>query len=360
VKKKSKKIYEHYRENYYDDEIANRIIEKVHETIRNSDVDGPMKKRKLSVARKFTYAIAACFVLFGLFVGSALVSPAMAEVASKIPFLSKIFEQEPIYDVLTKELNDKGYDIAGTGYTVHGKTYHITVAGSEEYYNQVKEDIKSLAEEVISSRGYDSFKVEVNMERALEHDIDFDLENDPKYQKSQLVNEVLNNVIPNLQQQGYKIDTYGISYPSPDSEEIRLDLNIEDTEKRTDEIEKAIVDEIEKEGLAIDYSIKFYPFNVHKREIEYKWTTDILPVIWEGILSNKEYQTEGVGYSFKDGTMNMYFKTSIDKSDNDAPELANKIETAIDEFLQSEELKELVGETPYKVIVRDKDGKEIN
>ncbi|WP_096274317.1 DUF4030 domain-containing protein [Paucisalibacillus globulus] len=359
MKKKSKKIYEYYRENYFNDEIANRIKENVQETIRNSELDGPMKKQKLSVARKFIYATAACLVLFGLFVGSAFVSPAMAEVASKIPFLSKIFEQEPIHEVLTKELNNKGYDIAGTGYTVQGKTYHITVAGSEEYYNQVKDDIKRLAEEVITARGYDSFKVDVNMVRKLESDADFNPENDPKYQQSQLVNEVLNKVIPYLQQEGYNIDTYGISFPSPDSEELRLDLEIEDTEKRTEEIEAAIVEEIEKEGLAVDYTIKFHPFNVQEREIDQKWTTEILPVIWEGILSNKEFKTEGVGYSYKDGTMNLYFKTSIDKSDNDALELANRIETAIDDFLQSDELKELVGDTPYKVVVRDEDGKEI-
>ncbi|WP_042146653.1 DUF4179 domain-containing protein [Paucisalibacillus sp. EB02] len=358
MKKELKKIHEHYRNNYYDEEIANRIKDNVHQNIRNSDMLEPKKKQQWSFMKKISYATAACVMLFGLFVGSAFVSPAMAEVASKIPFLSKIFEQEPIFDVLTKELKDKGYDIDGTGYTVQGKTYHITVAGSEEYYNQVKDDIKVLAEDVISSRGYDSFKVEVNKVRAIEPDAD--LENNPKYQNSQQVSDVLREVVSNLQQQGYKIDTYGISFPSPDTEEIRLNLDIEDTEKRTDDIEIAIVEGIEKEGLAIDYTIEFHPFNVPGREIENTWTTDILPVIWEGILSIKEYKTEGVGYSYKNGTMNIFFETSIDKSDNDAPELANKIETAIHEFLQSDDLKDIVGDTPYKVVVRDKDSNEIN
>jgi non-homologous end joining protein Ku len=58
--------------------------------------------------------------------------------------------------------------------------------------------------------------------------------------------------------------------------------------------------------------------------------------------------------------MNIVITTTIDDSDNAAPELANKIEIAIDEFLQSDDLREIVGDTPYHVIVKDKDSKDIN
>lgn len=352
-----KKIQQHYRKNYYSEEIADRIKDSVHQNIKNADPLQPEKKQRHSIAKKISYVTAACIVLFGLFIGSAFVSPVMAELASKIPFLNKIFEQDPIYEVLAEELKNKGYDISGAGYSVHDKTYLVTVMGSEEYYNQVKDEIKKITEDVVSSRGYNDFKVEVDKEQIMESDID--PANDPKYRDSKLVLDVLKEVVPKLQQQGYKIHPgYGVGYQSPDAKDITVDLDIEDTEKRTDEIERAILEGIKKQE--IEVTIQFHPFNVQKREIENKWTSDVLPVIWEGMLSKKEYKTKGVGYSFKKDTMNIFITTTIDRSDNEASELANKIKIAIHEFLQSDDLKDIVGDTPYNVVVRDKDSKEIN
>ncbi|WP_047984347.1 DUF4030 domain-containing protein [Ornithinibacillus californiensis] len=357
MKKKLKKIHEHYREHYFNEEVAERIKVNVHQTIRDTELSEPQKKQEPRFAKRLVYVAAACLVLFGLFVGSAFVSPAMADVASKIPFLNKIFEQRPVNEELMEILRDEGYDIASTGYAVQGKKYHITVAGTEEYYNRVKEDVKRTAEEIISLRGYDSFTVVVEKERTVDHEPN--IENDPKYKNSMLVVQVLNEIIPKLQQQGYKIHTYGIGSSSPDTEEISVDMEIEDTEKRTDDIEIAITEAIEEQNIPIEFTVEFRSINLEERALESKWTSEILPVIWEGMLSNKEFKTKGVGYSYKMGTMNIFITTTIDESDNKAPELANKIETAIHEFLQSEDLKTLVGDTPYKVVVRDKDSKDI-
>ncbi|WP_010093862.1 DUF4030 domain-containing protein [Ornithinibacillus scapharcae] len=357
MKENLKKVHEHYHKYYFSDEIASRIKNNVQQNLNDPDLQVPNLKKQHSIAKKFIYTTAACLVLFGLFIGSAFVSPQMAVVASKIPFLSKIFEQEPLHDVLMETLKEKGYKISGAGYVTQGKIYFVRVSGTEEYYNQVKEEIKNLTENLISSRGYDSFKVEVDMERMEDES---DLEKDPKYQKGEQLMGVLKEVVPKLQKQGYKIQSYGVGYPNPDTDEITLDFVIEDTEKRTDEIEATILEGTKEKGINVDFTIEFEPFNVQERAIESKWTTDILPVIWEGMLSKKEYKTKGVGYSFKKGTMNIFITTTIDKSDREASELAIKIKTSIQEFLQSDDLRDIVGDTPYKVVVRDKDSKEIN
>ncbi|WP_243355495.1 DUF4030 domain-containing protein [Bacillus litorisediminis] len=358
MEKELKKIYEHYRNNYFNDQVAVRIEDKVHQKINKENSIQSEKMQRHIFAKKISYVIVSCLVLFGLFIGSAFVSPTMAEVASKIPFLSKIFEQKPIYEVLREKLEDKNYDIVGTGYSVREKTYYVTVKGSGEYYNQVKEEIKKITEDVISSRGYDDFKVEVEQERTIDPEVD--PANDPSYRDIELSLDVLQEVVPKLQQEGYKIHNYGSGYTGPDAKVIRLDVDIEDTEKRTEEIEKAIFEGIKKQDIQKEVSIKFHPFNVHEREIEQKWTSDILPVIWEGMLSKKEYKTKGVGYSYKKGTMNIFITTTIDKSDSEAPELAKNIETVIRDFLQSDDLKDIVGDTPYKIVIRDKDSKDIN
>lgn len=353
-----KKVRKHYREHYFSEELADQIKARVHQSIKTKGINQPVKKRRYSIDRKVSYVIATFIILFGLLIGSALVSPTMAEVASKIPFLNKIFDQKPIHEVIREELEDRGYDVDGTGYNVQDKTYFVSVSGSEDYYNQVKADIKNMTEDVISSRGYNDFKVEVVKERIIQDDIDST--HDPKYRDSQLVMNVLTDVVPKLQEQGYKIHNYGVAYASPDSVDIKLDVDIEDTEKRTDEIEKLMLESIEKQDINRGVSVNFHPFNVKEREIEGKWTSEVLPVIWEGMLSKKEYKTKGVGYSYEKGTMNIFITTSINQSDDEGPELANKIEEAIDTFLHSDDLKGIVGDTPYNIIVRDKMDEVVN
>ncbi|RDU36649.1 hypothetical protein DRW41_11355 [Neobacillus piezotolerans] len=353
MEKELKNVYEHYRKHYINDQITTRIQNKVHQEIENDNMS-QFKKQRPGFVKKLSYASAFCVVVIGLFIGSAFFSPAMAEVASIIPFLSKIFEQKPISEMVRDSLMDKGYKVSGVGYSVHGKIFHVTVDGPEDYYNQVNGEIKKITEEVIASSGYDDFKVEVGQERRIEH------KDDPRNRDVELVLDVVNEIVPKLQQQGYKIHTYGSGYPGPDAKMISVHLDIEDTEKRSDDIERAILEGIQKLDIKKEVTVKFYKFNVLKREIENKWASKVLPVIGEGLLGKKEYKTKGFGYSYKKGIMNIYISTKIEKSDSEAPELASKIETEIREFLQSEDLKDIVADTPYKIIVRDKGGKDIN
>lgn len=357
MERELKKVHEHYRKNYFNKKIADRIKSRVQHDIRNIDMLQPVKKQRKGIAKTIANVTAACLVLFGLFIGTAFVSPAIAEVASKIPFLNKVFEQKPISESIMEKLQEKGYEIYGAGYSVQGKTYHVTVKGSEEYYNEVKAEIRRITENIISSRGYDDFKVEVGQERAVDPAVE--LANDPKYRDSELAFEVLKEVVPKMQHQGYKIHNYSGGYTGPDAKVIRLNLDIEDTEKRTVEIEKAILEGIKTQDIKKEVTIKFHPFNLKEKEIEKKWTSDVLPVIWEGMLSKREYKTKGVGYSYKKGIMNIYITITIDESDSEAPELVNRIETVIHEFLQSDDLKDIVGDTPYKIVVRDKNEKDI-
>ncbi|QCR30818.1 hypothetical protein C1N55_00820 [Lysinibacillus sp. SGAir0095] len=358
VDKEFKKLREYYRENYFNEQVSKRIKDKVHQGIKNKEMVPLEKKRSYSITKKLAYSATAFIVLLGLFLGSAFISPTMAEVVSKIPFLNMIFDQKPISQAIMEELEEQGYEITGSGYSVQDKTFFVTVSGSDEYYNQVEGEIEKVTEELISSRGYDDFSVEVEKERTTEPNVN--VENNPKYQNGDLVMESLKEVVPKLQQQGYKIqDSYGVFYPSPDSQEIHVTLDIEDTETRTDEIENAILEEIKKLEIQTEVIVKINSINRQEKETEMQWSMNVLPVIFEGMLNKKEYKTKGVGYSYKKGTMNIYITTKVEKSDNEASDLAKKIEKAIQEFLQSDDLKGIVGDTPYKIIVRDKDGKDI-
>jgi hypothetical protein len=356
MEKEIKQVNDHYRKNYFDDEAADRIKAKVHQDIKQIHLVKPEKKKgSFNLAKKISYVTAACLVLFGLFIGSAFISPAMAEMASKIPYLSKIFKQDPAGFTLIDVLRDQGYNVVGVGEAINGeKTIVISVDGTEEYYNEVKDDIEKVAKDVYKSRGYDAYDFEVK--RANNHNPV--ITNPEQVAESEKVMEVLLEKFEQLKDKNFNILSHGAGYKSPTSTELVIEVTIPDSEKRTDELKEAIEESLIAADIS-DFKIKFYKVNLAKKEIEGKWTSEVFPVIREGLMGKKEFKMTGYAYSFKDDTMRLFIKTSIDGSDKNATEHANKIELAIHEFLESDELKDIVDKSPYKVVVRDKDGKEI-
>ena len=362
MENKLREANEHYRQQYFNAAIADRIKQKVHQRIEDESdhvvslhrVEKKPKSR-WSVGRKLTYACAACVVLFGLFLGSAFVSPAMAEVAAKLPFLSKIFETKRVDEVLFNTLTDKGYKISGIGYRVQGKLYYVSVDGSEEYFNKVKDDIKKVTEDIIGARGYDDYTVQVDRDTRQKVATP---SNDPREKLSDIVMQVLDRSVGRLKEQNYQIETYGGGFASPDAEEMTIDITIPDKETRQDDIEKAIQADLQAKNIKVA-EIKFHTVNLEKQAIEQKWTSKILPVIWEGLAGKKEYKTTGFGYSFKDGKFTIIIKTSVSGNDADAADVARNIQATIREFLNSDKLVPIVNNQPYEIIVKDKKGKEI-
>ncbi|MES9743761.1 hypothetical protein ABWK24_16865 [Priestia megaterium] len=114
--------------------------------------------------RNIVYCGIALFILSGAFISSAFVSPAMAQVAAKIPYVGQLFKQKPVSDVLYQELEKKGYKTASVGQTYYGgkKELVVSVEGSEKYFNKVRGDITEIATEILSKRNYDAytFKIE--------------------------------------------------------------------------------------------------------------------------------------------------------------------------------------------------------
>ncbi|MFS0667729.1 DUF4179 domain-containing protein [Peribacillus frigoritolerans] len=100
-------------------ELKKRIIsdiEKLESQERNKNPILPTRIRKVSLIRKLAYSGIALIILLGLFISSAFVSPAMAKVASKIPYLGQIFENKNnIVLLISEELRAKGYKKTGVG-----------------------------------------------------------------------------------------------------------------------------------------------------------------------------------------------------------------------------------------------------
>jgi hypothetical protein len=84
------------------------------ETIDQLESSPPVKSRRNlfsikqnRLVRNIVYCGIALFLLSGAFISSAFVSPAMAQLAAKIPYIGQIFKQKPVSDVLYQELEKR-------------------------------------------------------------------------------------------------------------------------------------------------------------------------------------------------------------------------------------------------------------
>jgi hypothetical protein len=306
------------------------------------------RMKKGSMMRKLTYSGIALVILFGLFIGSAFISPAMAEVASKIPYLSKIFHSEPINRTIWKELEEKGYHISGLG----GNASHIFISidGSEQYFQDVREEVKEIASNVLKANDFDGYKIEV--ERQIDRPVP------PISEREQAIEKALEESYNHLIESQFNVLSHGYSYPSPNSDKVIVNFDIPNSEKREVEIKKIINENLREKNID-SYSIKINKIDLSHREKEANWN-EIFHVIMEGLTAKKEYKVTGFAYSFHPAPLQIIIKTSINASDKDADEKVQIIESTINEFINSKEIQNKIAGEPYKIVIRGEDKERIN
>jgi predicted RNA-binding protein len=217
--KELKQVKEYYSEQYFNNEISTRIRDRVHVAINDSKVNrGKFTRIDVrNINRRIILSGVAVILLFGLFVGSAFVSPTMAEVASKIPYLNRIFQLKPIHESIREALNEKGYHVQGIGGPINGKkVIYIDIVGSEKYFNNVKKDIEKVAYSQLDARGYDAYKISVTRYVERKH------EPHKMTEREVLANQVLRDSVEKLKEQNYNILQYGYGYSSPKSKKIEF------------------------------------------------------------------------------------------------------------------------------------------
>ncbi|TYR73704.1 DUF4030 domain-containing protein [Rossellomorea vietnamensis] len=304
------------------------------------------RRKRWSTAKKAGLTTGAAAVLFCLFIASAFVSPTMAEFASKLPFLNQVFESKPIHEVVSEKLSEE-YDVDGIGMSYSPKKeFYVTVIGSQEYYESVKDDIKEQVEEILASRGYDAFKVKISMPLNRGHEID--TESDSEFaRKSDRLMQAMGEKLKEYE------DTILSSYTSFKGKRLTAEIEISKTETRTAEIEQ-IIQEIANEQQLGEVPVNFHKIDIKKREQEGRWQP-IISTISEGMMARKEYKVKGIGYSNHPSPMTVFVTLQVPASDSDAKELAERTEETVNEFIQSEDAKEAVKDDPYKIVIYSKD-----
>ncbi|WP_176547350.1 DUF4030 domain-containing protein [Bacillus sp. AFS053548] len=271
----------------------------------------------------------------------------MAEVISKIPYLSLIFKSKPLEQMIWEELKKRGYKIGIFCITYLPKTIHIWVDESESYYNEVKDGIKKTVDKILQSKGYNSYSVNITKYQERK---DYELNVAEKKEKTVLESEITKK-LTNL--------NYPFNMVQADPTEDTIFINMEGSKKYYNEV-KRDVEQVAKE-IAESNHYPGYKIKVTRVTVEVRATdkgSQIIPAIAEGLLSKKEYKVTGVGYKSK--PLIIMISTSIQSSDLTAKELGMKIDKEINEYLKSEDILSILGDEKVKVIVYSMDKKKIN
>lgn len=288
--------------------------------------------------RKPHFVVAAVISLVVL-TGSAFLSPTMAEVVSKIPYLGQVFHK-PILVVITEVLEKEGYKTAGIGMGMSGQKayFDIGLKGTEEYVKQEEDKVLNILTEILEKRGYDNYELMVsdtNEVSPAQKEIDKQRE------------ELGEKLIWDLQVAGYPIMNVNAYGPV-----VEVYIPIADEAKKV-EIYKAAIELLKTNGTP--KQVQIITRDVSKDELESQWMP-IMMSIEEEFFLKKEYRVADIRYSYKPEKVSITIMTNMKSSDPETKETVTKIRKEITEFLDSEEVKTKTGNHKYELIVQDKNG----
>jgi hypothetical protein len=300
----------------------------------------------------FSIVIAAAFCLF---IGAAFVSPSVARIAAAIPYLHLVFDKKIEANPLISEINDalyeNNYSFSNIVVSVNHKKQEVTVAvlDTEEYFNDVKEPLQSLVEEV-TKRNHEHFTVKMINDPKTGKLFKDSMQNRPEEnQELEQVSAIVEQV---LQSYGYSKGGLGVRLG-------RIDLeNIPNTEIRVEEIKTSIIEALRSENKG-EYEVKVHLFDQKAREREGKFMP-IYHTIHEGLSAKTEfYQFDSVGYSSKKDYFYMEVRTTVASTNKDIDGVVNKLAQTIQEFLDSAEIQQQIQNEPYKIVIISTDKKEL-
>jgi Protein of unknown function (DUF4030) len=321
--------------------------DKLNHAIEMAMIKG--RKKQKGWVKKWFYASSAAVLIIGLLVGSALVSPAMANVVAKIPYLGSIFEfKGDIVIEISEELREKGYKVNGLGVSYPEKVIRIGIEGDEDYYTKVRPEVEKVVLGLLESRDYDAYTVKVN--RYKERKVP------QKDKETQQISEKLQLIDSGVREELGKrnIEMLQLAYSANPK---RIEINVPSTEKRLEEIKQVVRDVLSANHIpSIQVDIK--KINMKKKEQDRRWR-EILQNVSDDLLGKKEYKVRMVGYSVHPEPEIQAFIT-LSSKDDQAKDFARELEGVIDEFLKSDQMKEKIKGDDYHINIYSKEDKIIN
>jgi hypothetical protein len=342
---------ERYSEGKIDKNIENQIDREWFEfQNRLNHNNSSFRKKMVSISLSF---VAAC----GLFSIVAFSSPEIVQMASNIPYLNLIFENKINDKPLMQEITDSLYqnDYQNNGVAAHvsikDKKVEVMVINSKEYYDQVKSPINDLIKDILKARNEEDYEVKVLNDPELYQNWR-NMDTDEIEEEFNKVEAIVNQ---DLEKFGYKKGEIEIGLSS----DKRINLGqVPKSENRIDEIKKQILASLKQENMG-HYSIKKVYTYDPQLEDRGRLVT-LSDTLAKGLTAKKEFNVDSVGSTnkYKD-----YFyidiRTTFSKGDPDQIDFIIYIENTVKEFLTSKDALEIIKDDKYKVVIKSKDGEEL-
>ncbi|WP_226036287.1 DUF4030 domain-containing protein [Aquibacillus saliphilus] len=306
------------------------------------------------IKNKWVVTSSAIVLGFFLLIGSAFISPTMSEILAKVPFLNLI-QSESIVKIVSDELKEQGYQVQGVSDSAYpDKIIYVSIDGTDQYYDDVKDQVKDKTEEILGESNYDAFSVEI--EKFKEHrNIEPNL--DEKSKQYMEETEVLMEAISErLDAEGFEITTFGVTHNQFDH---YVQLDIPDNEPRNGELKQLIEEVIGQHDFG-DFEVKLNKYNEERRDLEMAVSSKVIGPLHEALRAREEFHTKGMAYSFHPAPLQIIVKTTVKSTDKDAKEFAADLETTVEKFLATEEIKKVMKDEPYKIIIRSSNQKKLN
>ncbi|MEE3897248.1 DUF4030 domain-containing protein [Priestia megaterium] len=306
------------------------------------------------ILRNIMYSGIAVVILSGVFISSAFVSPAMAQVVAKIPYLGQLFSTEPLGDEIVNTVRQKGYNINGASISLQGSknSIEVHVVGSEAYYNEVKGDIERIVSDIIQKRNYDTYTFKVTREVP---DVEEKEELSAEEKKVQNIAEDLGDT---LFSSNYSILELGTSMNRDKEGKVHptVHLQIPNTERRIEEI-KGVINKVLTQNDAKGMPIEIQKVDMKKSEQRMRWG-DIADDVGEDLIGKEKYHVKTVGSSVHPDP-EVSINTSLGHS-NDDKAFAKELEKVIKQFLATKKMKKKIKGDSYQIIIYGKGDKKLN
>ncbi|MBT2744756.1 DUF4030 domain-containing protein [Bacillus sp. ISL-77] len=305
-------------------------------------------KKSWSIGKKITLFSGVAVLFCGLFIGSAFVSPTMEALASKIPYLNLIFHSKWVGDEILEELKRKGYKVSstGVGYTPK-KTVSVFLDMKDREFKKAKPDVEKIVRDILKSRGYDAYSIDVTKSIPRE---DYIPSGEEKKEMTILNSEVTNR----LKQLNFQFNNVQTD-PTEHTIFINIGASKDYYNSVKEDVEKAALETVSANHYK-GYKINVTNVTVTVRKSD-KGSQITIPLS-EGLMSKKEFKVTEVGYKIK--PLTFIIQTSVQSTDPKSKELGKKLDQMIVEFLNSKEISSILKNESYEIIIKSKDNKKIN
>jgi hypothetical protein len=345
----------------YPDEVMNLHFNEKHQQNVLNSLKGITEDpyRKKSKFKKIAYSGIAAAVLFTIFIVSARFSPVMAKVVAQIPYFSQFIKQEEfkfaIYHVISDVANKKGFELNQSQVDLPKKKITITVFGSKSEVNRIKSRIAKDMNKELKAQNFGEFKITVKREKLTKVVVD----DSPKVKQYMKDSEELQNKIITMLNENHYIMAFP---PQVQINEIQKSIYVAvpktESNQRMKDIKNMLIATSKEYG---EFKFRISKIDMKAREQEIRWGKNgIINIIAQGLMENKKFKVTGFSYSFHPLPLQITVKTSLKATNPEAKETANKIETEIKTFIQTDELTKEIRNDPYELTVLSKDKKKIN